>query len=78
MNWKQPKIIAVDLKLIYDASTRTEAEQALDDFAIKGNMGEWSGALDHQPLLASELGTIMHVLRLFGRDTQDHLHRQSD
>ncbi|WP_189408602.1 IS256 family transposase, partial [Alteromonas halophila] len=35
VNWKQRKTIAADLKLIYGASTRAEAEQALEDFAIK-------------------------------------------
>ena len=35
VNWKQRKIIAADLKLIYGAATRAEAEQALEDFAIK-------------------------------------------
>lgn len=35
VNWKQRKIIATDLKLIYGAATRAEAEQALEDFAIK-------------------------------------------
>ena len=35
VNWKQRKIIATDLKLIYGAATRSEAEQALEDFAIK-------------------------------------------
>ncbi len=35
VNWKQRKTIAADLKLIYGASTRVEAEHALEDFAIK-------------------------------------------
>lgn len=35
VNWKQRKTIAADLKLIYGAATRAEAEQALEDFAVK-------------------------------------------
>jgi putative transposase len=35
VNWKQRKTIAADLKLIYGAATRAEAEQALEDFANK-------------------------------------------
>lgn len=35
VNWKQRKIIAADLKLIYGAATRAEAEQALELFAEK-------------------------------------------
>lgn len=35
VNWKQRKTIAADLKLIYGAATRAEAEQALEDFAEK-------------------------------------------
>lgn len=35
VNWKQRKTIAADLKLIYGAATRVEAEQALEDFAMK-------------------------------------------
>jgi transposase-like protein len=33
VNWKQRKTIAADLKLIYGAATRAEAEQALENFA---------------------------------------------
>ena len=35
VNWKQRKIIAADLKLIYGAATRAAAEQALEEFAEK-------------------------------------------
>ena len=35
VNWKQRKTIAADLKLIYGAATRAEAEQALELFAEK-------------------------------------------
>lgn len=35
VNWKQRKTIAADLKLIYGAATRAEAEQALENFAAK-------------------------------------------
>ena len=35
VGWKQRKEVAADLRLIYAASTITEAEQALDEFATK-------------------------------------------
>jgi len=35
VNWKQRKIIAADLKLIYGAATRSEAEHALENFATQ-------------------------------------------
>lgn len=35
VNWKQRKEVAADLKLIYSASTREQAEDRLEEFALK-------------------------------------------
>jgi putative transposase len=35
VNWKQRKEVAADLKMIYSASTREQAEMRLEEFAEK-------------------------------------------
>jgi hypothetical protein len=62
--------VAADLKKIYQALTREEAERQLEEFALE--VGS-SISLD-QPDVEKELGASSCVLCLPGRDSQGDLH----
>ena len=42
VGWKERKVVAADLKLIYRAATEAEAEQALRDFEVKWDRKDFS------------------------------------
>ena len=70
VGWKQRKEVAADLKLIYGATTREQAEIRLEEFALEVGCG----VSDHQPDLAEELGASSAIPGLPGRDKEMHLH----